>query len=70
MFLLSAGVQGWFMGRVAPWLVRIALVCAALFMIEGGLLSDGVGILIAVVAFLVQRAAAGRGPDEPVAAAG
>ena len=67
VFLLSSGVQGWFMGRIAPWLVRIVLIGAALFMIEGGLLSDGIGFLLALVAFLIQRN--GRpAPDEPVAA--
>jgi len=67
VFLLSSGVQGWFMGRIAPWVVRIVLIAAALFMIEGGLLSDGIGILLALAAFLIQRNAR-KGSSEPVAA--
>ena len=70
VFLLSSGVQGWFVGRPASWLVRGALIVAALFMIEGGLLSDGIGIAVAVAAFLVQRAARRPDPGEPVAAGG
>jgi TRAP transporter 4TM/12TM fusion protein len=37
VFLLSAGVQGWFMGGRSAWFLRVALMAAALFMIEGGL---------------------------------
>jgi len=36
VFLLSSGVQGWFVGRHAAWFIRLALIAAALFMIERG----------------------------------
>ena len=55
VFLLSCGVQGWFIGQRAVWFIRLALVGAALFMIEGGLLSDGLGIALAAGAFFIQR---------------
>ena len=55
VFLLSSGVQGWFLGRTAVWFLRIALVAAALFMIEGGILTDLIGIGIAVATFFIQR---------------
>jgi len=55
VFLLSSGVQGWFVGRRAAWFIRIALISAALFMIEGGWLSDGIGIAIAAAAFAIQK---------------
>ena len=55
VYLLSAGVQGWFVGARAAWLLRAALVAAALFMIEGGLLTDVVGIGLAVAVWLAQR---------------
>lgn len=55
VFLLSAGVQGWFMGARSVWYLRLALVAAALFMIEGGLVTDGIGVAIAVSVYLVQR---------------
>ncbi|MFK7893006.1 MAG: TRAP transporter large permease subunit, partial [Granulosicoccus sp.] len=55
VFLLSSGVQGWFVGRRAAWFIRLALIGAALFMIEGGLLSDAIGIAMAAAAFAVQK---------------
>jgi TRAP transporter 4TM/12TM fusion protein len=55
VFLLSAGVQGWFMGSRSVWYLRVALAAAALFMIEGGLVTDGLGIVIAVGVFAIQK---------------
>jgi len=55
VFLLSSGVQGWFLGRGVVWFMRVALVIAALFMIEGGLLTDMIGIAVAVLTVIVQR---------------
>jgi TRAP transporter 4TM/12TM fusion protein len=69
VFLLSAGVQGWFVGGRAAWFLRVGLVCAALFMIEGGLLTDLVGIGLGVAIFLVQRIAR-PDPDTPLAVRG
>ena len=55
VFLLSAGVQGWFMGGRAAWFIRLGLIAAALFMIEGGLVTDLIGIGVTAAAFFVQR---------------
>ncbi|KAA9009347.1 TRAP transporter permease [Histidinibacterium aquaticum] len=55
VFLLSSGVQGWFLGARAAWFNRAALIAAALFMIEGGWLTDLIGIGLAVAAYLLQR---------------
>jgi len=55
VFLLSCGVQGWFMGQRAAWFIRVALIAAALFMIEGGLVSDGIGIAHAAASLFIQR---------------
>ena len=55
VFLLSSGVQGWFMGKRAVWFLRAALIIAALLMIEGGVLSDLLGIGTAVGVFVIQR---------------
>ncbi|QFT62686.1 TRAP transporter fused permease subunit [Roseivivax sp. THAF30] len=55
VFLLSSGVQGWFLGARSAWFLRVALVIAALFMIEGGLLTDLVGIGVAAAVFFVQK---------------
>ncbi|MEM1398585.1 MAG: TRAP transporter fused permease subunit [Pseudomonadota bacterium] len=55
VFLLSSGVQGWFVGARSAWFIRVALIAAALFMIEGGLISDVIGIGLTAGAFLVQK---------------
>jgi TRAP-type uncharacterized transport system fused permease subunit len=55
VFLLSSGVQGWFVGGRAAWFLRVGLVAAALFMIEGGWVSDVAGIALAVGIYFVQR---------------
>ncbi|HMB17255.1 MAG TPA: TRAP transporter large permease subunit, partial [Pelovirga sp.] len=55
VFLLSAGVQGWFLGQRTAWFLRFGLVLAALFMISGGLVTDIIGIGLTVAIWLVQR---------------
>tara|TARA_R110002110_G_scaffold54986_26_gene157312 strand:- start:41 stop:2305 length:2265 start_codon:yes stop_codon:yes gene_type:complete len=55
VFLLSSGVQGWFVGGRSAWFIRAALVLAALFMIEGGFVSDLIGIATAVGVYFVQK---------------
>ena len=55
VFLLSSGVQGWFLGQRAAWFIRAGLVVAALFMIEGGLVTDLVGVGATVLVWGVQR---------------
>ncbi|MEM6407842.1 MAG: TRAP transporter fused permease subunit [Pseudomonadota bacterium] len=55
VFLLSSGVQGWFMGGRPVWYLRVALIAAALFMIEGGWISDLIGVGLAALVFFVQR---------------
>ena len=65
VFLLSSGVQGWFMGQRAAWFIRVALLAAALFMIEGGLISDAIGILLAGAAFAFQKVSK-PDPDAPL----
>lgn len=55
VYLLSSGVQAWFLGRSAPWYLRAVLVAAALLMISGGGLTDLIGIVLAVFTYLVQK---------------
>ena len=55
VFLLSGGVQGWFVGQRAVWFIRLGLIVAALFMIEGGLITDLIGIGATAAAWFVQR---------------
>ena len=55
VFLLSSGVQGWWIGDRAAWPIRIALLVVALFMIAGGWMTDLIGIAGAVgLYFLTQ----------------
>lgn len=65
VFLLSSGVQGWFLGGRSAWFIRGLLLLAALFMIEGGALTDLVGVAIAVGAFFIQRVFH-PDPDAPI----
>jgi TRAP transporter 4TM/12TM fusion protein len=55
VFLLSAGVQGWFMGARSAWFLRLGLILAALFMIEGGFISDLIGLGAAVGIYFIQK---------------
>ncbi|MEL6645231.1 MAG: TRAP transporter fused permease subunit [Pseudomonadota bacterium] len=55
VFLLSSGVQGWFMGGRAAWFIRLGLIAAALCMIEGGWITDLVGVALAGALFFVQK---------------
>ncbi len=55
VFLLSSGIQGWFMGGRAAWFIRLGLVIAALFMIEGGGITDLIGIGLAVGLYFIQK---------------
>ena len=65
VFLLSAGVQGWFMGARSSWIVRLILLIAALFMIEGGGITDLIGIALAAGAYFVQKVIR-PDPDAPI----
>ncbi len=55
VYMLSSGVQAWFLGRAAPWFLRIALVAAALLMISGGLVTDIIGIALGLGIYLAQN---------------
>ena len=55
VFLLSSGIQGWFVGRRSAWFIRLGLIVAALFMIDGGGITDLIGVGIAVAVFFVQK---------------
>ncbi len=55
VYLLSAAVQGWFLGARVVWWLRIALGTAALAMIEGGIVSDMIGIGAAAAVWTLQR---------------
>ncbi|TDL81127.1 TRAP transporter fused permease subunit [Palleronia sediminis] len=56
VFLLSSGVQGWWSGGRANPVIRTGLIVVALFMIEGGLVSDLIGVTGAAILFVLARA--------------
>lgn len=62
VYLLSSGVQGWFLGARSGWITRIALIGAALALIEGGILSDLAGVALVAVAWAIARTAGDRRP--------
>ncbi len=55
VFLLSSGVQGWFFGKKAVWILRVLLIGTALILIEGSVLTDIIGIGMVALIFFVQR---------------
>ena len=55
VYLLSSGVQGWFMGGRTAWFIRLALVFAALCMIAGGFVTDLIGVGVAAAIYLIQK---------------
>ncbi|MEQ9056465.1 MAG: TRAP transporter permease [Roseovarius confluentis] len=65
VFLLSASVQGWFMGRRSAWFVRAIVLAAALFMIEGGGVTDIIGLALFGLAFGIQSLFRPN-PDAPI----
>ncbi len=55
VYLLSSGIQGWFMGARTAWFLSLGLIISALFMIEGGWISDLIGVAAAAGVFFVQK---------------
>ena len=55
VFLLASGVQGWFFGKKTVWFLRAALIGTALVLIEGSVMTDIIGVGMAVLVFFVQR---------------
>ncbi|MCD7059369.1 TRAP transporter permease [Pelagibacterium xiamenense] len=54
VYLLSAAVQGYFFGKIGP-VLRTVLLIAALSMIDGGWLTDMVGLGVGIVVFAIQK---------------
>ena len=60
VYLLAAGVQGWYFAKNAGWLVRAGLVVAALLLIAGGWVTDVMGVALALALMGVQKAIASK----------
>ncbi|WP_372838649.1 TRAP transporter permease [Phaeovulum sp.] len=54
IYLLSSAVQGWFFGLIA-WPLRLVLLVAALAMIDGGWLTDSVGLAAGLLVWALQK---------------
>lgn len=66
VYMLSAGVQGWFVNQRSPWVARLLLIIAAFLMIEGGLLTDIAGVVAIVSAFFFQKLFPFKQPEPAV----
>ncbi|MEM6713100.1 MAG: TRAP transporter large permease subunit, partial [Pseudomonadota bacterium] len=64
--LLSGGVQGYFFTGRLPMVARGLMLAAALFLIEGGLLSDAIGLFLAIAAVGIGRFLPGASDREKV----
>jgi len=60
VYLLACALQGWFLGRAAGMVVRAGLLIASLLLIEGQLVTDVLGIVLAVGMFVLQRSSSDR----------
>ncbi|WP_050526356.1 TRAP transporter permease [Pseudorhodobacter aquimaris] len=54
IFLLSSTVQGWYFGKLST-ILRIVLLAAAMGMIEGGWITDGIGLAAAIFVWALQK---------------
>jgi len=54
IFLLASGIQGWLFGRL-NWPLRIITLAAALGMIEGGWVTDMIGVSVAALVIALQK---------------
>ena len=54
IYMLAAAVQGWYFGRMGAAL-RVVLLFGALGMIQGGLISDAIGLVIGLALFAYQK---------------
>jgi TRAP-type uncharacterized transport system fused permease subunit len=55
VYLMASGIQGWFLGGRVAWFLRAALIIGALLMIEGGLVTDIIGVLVGAAVFGIQK---------------
>jgi TRAP-type uncharacterized transport system fused permease subunit len=53
IFILASGTEGWLWTK-SNWIERVLCVIASFFLIDPGLLSDGIGLAIVVSIFVVQ----------------
>lgn len=63
--LLSGGVQGYFFTGRLPQVPRVMFLIAALFLIEGSLISDVVGAVLTGGGIFLARLTAGKDVPSP-----
>ena len=54
IYLLSAGLQGWYFGK-ASWPIRIVLIASAFLLIVPGTATDIGGVVIGALLFVIQK---------------
>lgn len=54
-FALACGMQGWFMGRTVPLVLRIPLIAGAIFLIKPGIYTDLAGIGLLILTYILSR---------------
>lgn len=69
VYLLAASVQGWFAGRRANILTRILLVGGALLLIDSGLQTDLIALVVVTLAVAVQVFMVKKDPPSTTASA-
>lgn len=55
VYFLACALQGWFFGYPAGPVVRAGLLASSLLLIDGGLLTDLLGVLLAIILFTLRR---------------
>jgi len=55
VFLLSSGVQGWFMGGMVAWFMRAGLIITALLRIVRGLITDIADVPAFAALYVIQK---------------
>jgi TRAP transporter 4TM/12TM fusion protein len=54
-FALACGMQGWLLGKVVGWPIRILLMAGAIMLIKPGVYTDIAGVCLLVLTFFLSR---------------
>jgi len=54
-FALACGMQGWFMGRTIPFVLRIPLIAGAILLIKPGIYTDLAGLGLLILTYILSR---------------
>lgn len=54
-FALACGMQGWYLGREIPFILRIPLIGGAILLIKPGIVTDLIGLGLLVLTYIISR---------------